>query len=300
MSYQEKEIPDFQLPLPEVVDGAIGPFGPYCMGYMNPGASGYGYISTMKLSTGIVSVEGLDTGTEGIVSYDRCEKNDAYIGQINMLTASSFCGLNGALWGYHLATADAIANHTLRPMYYENQNGKQIPVYPVQPLLDTTERLFGSDRQRRFPPLPGAHVICANKSETQLGPCWVWSAIAIAIVDNRNTGAHLFIEDAGHLPSVLSQTQVINELNATNRKVTKSIILCGEDQDVLYQEIYVGYKYQFTPANYVGCALTCAPYVLLARNAIPAGGPASRLLSMTISQWEKSLNLSPLPPHEAE
>src|SRR5215469_8925424 len=68
--------------LPAIVNGAVGPFDEYCMGYMNPGASGYGYISTLKLSTGIVKVTNLDPGTEGIVSYDRCEKNDAYIGQI--------------------------------------------------------------------------------------------------------------------------------------------------------------------------------------------------------------------------
>ena len=88
------------MSLPDVVNGAVGPFDPYCMGYLNPGASGYGYISTLKLSTGVVSMAGLDQGTEGIVSYDRCEKNDAYIGQINMLTASSFCGVKGAVWGY--------------------------------------------------------------------------------------------------------------------------------------------------------------------------------------------------------
>ena len=101
------------MSLSDVVTGAVSPFDPYCMGYLNPGASGFGYISTLKLSTGIVSTAGLDTGTEGIVSYDRCEKNDAYIGQINMLTASSFCGVNGAVWGYHLAIADEIANRTL-------------------------------------------------------------------------------------------------------------------------------------------------------------------------------------------
>src|SRR2546426_10941382 len=82
------------MPLPDVVNGAVGPFDSYCMGYMNPGASGYGYLSTLKLSTGVVNVAGLDPGTEGIVSYDRCERNDAYIGQIQMLTASSFWGVS--------------------------------------------------------------------------------------------------------------------------------------------------------------------------------------------------------------
>ena len=168
------------MSLPDVVDGAIGPSTKYCMGYLNPGASGQGYISTLKLSTGLVNVAGLDPGTEGIVSYDRCEKNDAYIGQINMLTASSFCGVNGAVWGYHLAVADEIANKTLKPMFYQSgEGGAQIPVYPVSPLLECARRLFGMEAQRRFPTMPGAHVVCANKNYTtdlKDGPTWVWAA----------------------------------------------------------------------------------------------------------------------------
>ena len=72
--------------------------------YLNPGASGLGYIATLKLSVGHLIAD-MDFVLEGIVSYDRAEKNDAYIGQINMVTASSFCGLNGAIWGYDLALA---------------------------------------------------------------------------------------------------------------------------------------------------------------------------------------------------
>jgi histidine decarboxylase len=284
------------FPLPAVVNGAISPFDQYCMGYMNPGNSGYGYISTMKLSVDMVSITGLDAGTEGIVSYDRCEKDDAYIGQINMLTASSFCGVNGALWGYHLGVADSIANGSLQPMYYENQNGQRIPVYPVYPLLDAAQRLFGVDAQRRFPPMPGAHVICANKNFTGNGPIWVWASIAIAIANNRDTDANLFIEDAGSFPYTWSELMVLQGLQATQRNVTKSIILCGQDQNVLYKEIFVGCKYLYIPDGYVGCSLTCAPYVSLARDAIPANYIPSGLLGMKISQWEKLLGLPPLPP----
>ena len=45
--------------------------------------------------------------------------------------------------------------------------------------------------------------------------------------------------------------------------------------------------------GYVGCALTCAPYVVLARDALPEEDPG-HLLEMTISEWEKALNLPPL------
>jgi histidine decarboxylase len=293
------------LSLSDVVNGAVGPFGPYCMGYMNPGASGFGYISTLKLSTGVVNVAGLDPGTEGIVSYDRCEKNDAYIGQINMLTASSFCGLNGAVWGYDLAMADEIKNGTLKPMFYQNQGRMAIPVYPVYPLLDCARRLFGMDLVRRFPPMPGAHIICANKnftSDISVEPdptCWVWAAIALAIAQDRNRDANLFIEDAGKYgTSSTPLPEVITFLDQTLRAVTKSMVLCGQDQRVLYREIFAGYVYHRVDVNQVGCSLTCAPYVLLAKNAIPPGGPAAQIIHLTISQWEKALNLPPLPPLE--
>jgi hypothetical protein len=93
------------LTLEEVVDGAVGPFDDYCGGYGNPGSSGVGYVSVLKLSTGMV-LKAMDSVLEGIVSYDRAEKNDAYAGQINMIAASSFNGINGAVWGYHLARHD--------------------------------------------------------------------------------------------------------------------------------------------------------------------------------------------------
>ncbi len=317
---------DFVFPLSEVVNGAVSPFGPYCMGYMNPGASSYGYLSTMKLSVDKVNVAGLDVGTEGIVSYDRCEKDDAYIGQINMLTASSFCGINGALWGYHLAKADSIANETLKPMFtypgpgYPPEeklpNQEPVPVYPVGPLLDATERLFGRmDKQgdsevdrRRFPPMPGAHVVCANKDASLRGPAYVWSAIAIAIAKDRNADANLFIEDANSIPTevvtnmegkqtiIPSREEVEAYLHQTLRNIAKSMILCGQDQNVVFTKIFAGAKYIYAGPDEWGCALTCAPYVLLAKDGIPPGQDADSILAMTITEWEQALALKPLPP----
>lgn len=74
-----------------VISQAIGPSKEFCMGYLNPGVvGGEGYISTMKLSVGTVDVKDLDAITERIVAKDRCEKNDAYLGQVNLMKASSF------------------------------------------------------------------------------------------------------------------------------------------------------------------------------------------------------------------
>src|SRR5580692_2508105 len=126
--------------LSDVVNGAIGNFPGNCMGYMNPGASGSGYIATMKLSVDKVDMTGLDPGAGGIVSYDRCEKDDAYIGQINMGTASSFCGVNGALWGLHLAVAPSIKDGSVptrtRAAWVPDSTGR----LSASPLLMTARR----------------------------------------------------------------------------------------------------------------------------------------------------------------
>ncbi|WP_260842790.1 histidine decarboxylase, pyruvoyl type [Staphylococcus epidermidis] len=37
-----------------------------------------------------------------MVSYDRAEAKNAYMGQINMITASSFTGLQGSTLGYDI------------------------------------------------------------------------------------------------------------------------------------------------------------------------------------------------------
>ncbi len=267
-----------------IVDGAVGAFDDYCDGYGNPGASGLGYVSVLKLSTGTVA-KTLDTVLEGIVSYDRAEKNDAYAGQINMVAASSFNGVNGAVWGYDLARHDGLTDGTVEPLDHRTRHdGVTIPVYPVAPLLEAGEALFGTATDRRYPLLPGAHVICATKEITVSGPTAVWSAIALAIAEHRNRDSSLFIEDVGQDLPGASQEEREAELRRRMEHIVTSVVLCGEDQDVKYKEIFVGFKTEWVPEGYVGCALTCAPYVVLARNAVPK--PAHRLLTMTLSEWE--------------
>jgi histidine decarboxylase len=135
-----------KLTLEEVVNGAVGPFDEYADGYGNVGSSRLGYISVPKLETGVVAAD-MDEVLEGIVSYDRAETNGAYVGQINMVAASSFNGLNGAVWGYHLAKDEKIADGSIKPLFMRKRSdGKEIPVYSVDPLLDAGKRLFGTER----------------------------------------------------------------------------------------------------------------------------------------------------------
>lgn len=282
----------------KVISQAIGPSKEFCMGYMNPGAQiGEGYISTMKLSVGTVDVKGLDVVTESVLAYDRCGKSDAYFGQVNMLnTTSAFCGLNGAIWGLDLAIHEDIASGKAEPMYMQSQaSGQEIPVYNARPLLNATERLFGKEKQRRFPPMPGAHIICAGQDVSARGPLWVWACIGVAIPKKRNEAACLFVEDANtYGDDSTTESEMIGYLEGTLRKVTNSIALCGNDQGVEYERIYAGYKYVFVEPEQVGCALVTVPFVYLAQNAVPQGMGAASLHELPLTQWEKKLELKDL------
>jgi histidine decarboxylase len=276
--------------LAQVVNGAVGPFDKYCDGYGNAGASGLGYISALTLGIGMVEQD-MDTVLNGIVSYDRAETQGAYIGQINMLVASSFCGLNGALWGYDLARADEIASGKAKPLFHiARHDRKKIPVYSADPLLDAAARLFGTNEKRRFPLLPGSHVICAMKEYTSPGPKYIWSAIAISIAENRAVDSCLFIEDAGEVA-----VKEANDLTVFGDRllhnIAKCAVRCGGDNHALYKEIWISYRVQWIPEGKVGCALVAAPYLVLAKGAVPDGKP-EKMLEMTLSDWEKKMSFA--------
>ncbi len=280
------------MTLNDIVNGAVGPFDDYCDGYGNAGSSGLGYISVLKLATGVVKMD-MDKGLEGIVSYDRAETSGTYVGQINMIAASSFCGLNGAVWGYHLARHESIADGSIKPLFTKTRkDGKEIPIYSVEPLLNAGERLFGTNDRRRFPLLPGSHVICAVKSNTIMGPNSVWSAIAIAMAEDREKDSNLFIEDAGDSIPAESEEARTAYLAGLMDKIAHSIVRCGDDSNVKYKEIFVGYRTQWVPEEHVGCALTCAPYAVLAKKAVPPSGAPEQMLDMTIAEWEQAVGVA--------
>jgi histidine decarboxylase len=302
-----------RIPTPsQVIDNAVGPYDDYAMGYGNPmgtsgESTGTGYIATMKVSVATVEMAGLDWGTQNIVSYDRCEAADANISQINMGTASSFCGLNGALWGLHLAkvpppvgpfatTEDLFTSEEMAALTARGVKPSQLECYSGGPLLTAAERLFGhvDRKERRNPPLPGSHIICANKSATVKGPAYAWAFIAIAVPDNPAEAAHLFIEDCDKIvpdgTGKLPTPQQVRALLLERRKsILKSIAMCGDNyQKVTYKTAYIAGKAIYAGPTQVACALACAPYVLLPRNAVKAVTKPHDLANMSIEEWEKA------------
>ena len=274
---------------------AISSYDRYCDGYMAAGNQGQGYVSVLKVSVGQVK-KTQDFLLDSIVAYDRAECNDAYVGQINMLTASSFCGIAGQVWGFDLAIHDEILKGNDKLLFEVDQyDGTKLPVYDAQYLLKAGEALFGTDKARRYPPVPGGHVICANKSVTTYRPvsgpladgqaygCWCF--IAISMTRNREGSADLFIEDAGLWTKNDNPDDLRAFLDQHAREVVWSVTSCGADSEVLFDRTYIGYNYLIMDPGYIGTALTCAPYVALAKKAVPPEG-FHHLNDITLSQWE--------------
>lgn len=279
---------------------AVAPFENYCDGYGMPGAKGLGYVSVLKVSTGTVKKTD-DLLIDGIIAYDRAEANDAYIGQINMITASSFNGVMGSIWGYDLAVAEEIQKDTQTPLFTLTQyDGTLLPVYDAAPLTKAGEALFGTAKERRFPPAPGSQVICAHKDVTAYRPetgmpdpdknqaYGVWCYLCISIAKDRTKGASLFIEDAGLWEKNDNEKDLAAFLEQHQKNVANSIVACGEDQSVVYDRTYMTYAYVMMQPGQVGTALTVAPYVSLARNALPNGNFAA-LAKMNLTEWEKAV-----------
>lgn len=279
---------------------AISPFDDYCDGYGMPGAKGQGYVSVLKLSTGVAQKSD-DMLLDGIVTYDKAEAIDAYIGQINMITASSFNGLIGSIWGYDLAVAEEIRNNSQKPMFTMKQyDGSLLPVYDVAPLLKAGQALFGTEKARRFPPAPGGQIICANKSAVSYRPAkgkpnpdkgeayGVWAYLSISLAKDRTKAASLFIEDAGTWTKNDNQAEMVKFLKEHQKSVAKTTTDCGKNQSVLYDRTYLGYAFVMMKPGEVGTALTVAPYVTLAKKALP-GGDFTLLEKMSLKEWEKSM-----------
>ncbi len=286
---------------PKIDKTAISPFDDYCDGYSCPGAQGLGYVSVLKVSTGTVAKTD-DVLLDGIVVYDKAECADAYIGQINMLTASSFCGLAGQIWGHDIAVHEDIHNNNIQSLFSVKQyDGSMLDIYDAAPLIEAGKNLFGTESSRHFPLAPGAHVICANKSVNSYRPkedralkegegYGVWSCIAISLAKDRDNCSDLFIEDAGIWTKNDNEQDLVSFLDDMMKSVIWSITECGNDSEVVFDRTYIGYSHAMMKPGEIGTAITVAPYVTLARKAVPSKGFYG-LNNMQLNEWLADVNL---------
>lgn len=288
--------------LPIVLHGA-SPDDNYCFGFGSAPTDGY-YITTMKISTGSVSLEGLENNEilPAIVAYDQAERNGAYTGQVNMMTVSSFSGPRGAIWGYDLAKVDpAILRGRKLFDILQKFGPGPIPVFSMEPLLGATEALFGTEHDRKFPVVAGGHLPTAIKSRDSIDPStgkpapgWVWSFLSLAIAEQRGVNASFFIEDAGFYPDpTLTEAQVEKLLSDKAHQVAYSQTLCGHNQSVSFTEIFITWRKLLVNEGYYGTALASAPYILLAQKAYPSGSSsqsdAQMLVNMSLEEWKMAV-----------
>ena len=293
-----------------IIMGAIGPYQDNCAAFGNPaGPATPNYINVCKLGIGKIKLDSKsdawDEVTKGILSYDRAETNGAYLGQLNVVAASSFIGPHGALWGYEVA--DNTRNE--KPMY----SVEGVPVYSIDPLLAAGEALLGTNQEStsyygqtrdtpavgaRFSVLPGEIQPCAVKSAKHRGAGVIWSAMGIGFPkkDLIEKVAKLFYEDAGFFPSSMPPTEAFireceDKLTSKMKDIAKAMILNGKDQilPIDYSRIFIGFK--MLPINHdeYGTAITLSPYITLARNAVPKD-PRS-LARITLREWEKAVDV---------
>lgn len=270
----------------------ISPFERYCDGYGNPGGSGKGYFIGLTFGIGKTKIEFEHEGTsilDDINSFDRAEVEDVNIGQINMITVSSFCGPIGAIWGYHVLRPKAFIMHKYFPEGFVKNKNAQIPVYSASSIVDATRSLFGTVEQKKFPLLPGSHVPCAGKSIKRKGPSHIYCGFALGIARNQEEDANLLMEDLGEIPLYIKGTERESDYRKKIlENLAKSVLAIGENQNVRYKEIFVEMQDVVVQPGEIGCALVAAPYFTLAQGAIPKTGIHS-LTKMDIREWEKSI-----------
>jgi histidine decarboxylase len=268
----------------------------YCAGYGNADNQGSGYILAINLNIGKSQIQFRHPGSDmldKINAFDMAEAVGAYIGQINMITVSSFCGPQGMIWGLDIARHPDLEN--LDKLHITDvkdwKKNTSVPVFSAEPLVKSAMALFGQVHEQRFPLLPGSHVPCATKNITQKGPVHLYCAIGIGIPEDRSRSACLFMEDIGELTMSLTNKEFLETYKQTVlSQLAKSVVAIGSNQRVRYKEIYVAMGEVAVDGGEMGCALIAAPYFCLAKRALPAGlHGVEDLRTVSLSAWEKQV-----------
>lgn len=207
----------------------LSPYKKYSRGYSEPGNIGTGYVAGLKVDAGVRDKTD-DTVLDGIVSYDRAEAKNAYIGQINMETASSFTGLQGVTLGYDILRNPAVDEE--KPLFVELQwDGSELPIFDAKPLQDALVEYFGTESDRRHNLVPGAMVVCANKGVTAYRPqedrpfqagegYGVWSAIAISFAADGTVDSDKYDSDNAKKTDKLESNKPIRQYKQIKNELT--------------------------------------------------------------------------------
>ena len=251
----------------------------YCEGYFASASPNYMLGITVKaaaVDNGLTCPG--STLLDEINAFDLAEVEGANLGQLNVITVSSFCGPRGLIWGYdvcqpaegHLKIGDA------------RRGSQHAEVYDLSGLTNPFERLIGSVVEPRFPFMPGSHVPAALKSKTSREPGILYAALALGIPEDRSRQACLMMENTGHVPP--DSDWDTDRATILDRQA-HSVLAVGENQGVRYRQIFVGISSVEIQPGQTGCAMALAPYMRLAQDALLEDQDLSQ---MTIDEWEDS------------
>jgi len=287
---------------------SINTYKQFSRGYMEPGNIGNGYVAGLKVDAGVRDKTDDDV-LDGIVSYDRAETKNAYIGQINMTTASSFSGPQGHVIGYDLLKNPAV--DTAKPLFTEKQwDGSELPIYDAKPLQDSLVEYFGMNDERRHYPAPGSFIVCANKGVTAERPkndaemkpgqgYGVWSAIAISFAKDPTKDSNMFIEDAG-VWETPNEDELVAFLDTRRKAIAKSIAECGEDANTAFKGSWIGFAHTMMKPGQIGNAITVAPYISMPIDSIPGGSILTPdkdmeiMEDLSLPEWLEKMNYKSL------
>ncbi len=254
-----------------ILSRVMGPFDGYCAGCpLDPSAA---YVTAPVIGIGTIPLDKVSEETgplEQTLAFDRAESEAANLTQINLVTVSSFNGVQGLLLGYDILPQEVQVL----------ASAGDASVLDATPLLDASKALLGSVQNPRFPIAPGQHVLCAAKSLHKVGPAVLYGAIAIGIPEKRDEAADLFLEDHGFRDSWSDETE-----GCLVRRLVDSVHLIGENVGAVYRRVFVGLRHCVLPPLTLGCVLTAIPYLHVARNAVPDHDPFL-LAQLPVSEWE--------------
>lgn len=273
----------------------VGPFPRHCAGAGL--LSTQAYVTTPLIGLGVAPLTCSPGGSlllDQIIAFDRAEAETANLTQTNLITVSSFNGLQGLLWGYDLVPQPLRRHPCLSAEAFPH-------VYDAQPLLDATLALYGTVREPRFPIAPGQHVLCACKTLYWEGPCRLYGALAVAIAADRSKNADLFMEDHGTLEDYgrwedhgtlgegFHEQNQHEQEGAVLERLIDAVGQISDNLDVRYEKVFVGFRARAVPAGEIGCVLTAAPYIHLAQDAILHDDP-ERLTHLSLADWQQAVH----------
>jgi histidine decarboxylase len=250
-------------PVEELLSRVRGPFDDWCTGCpLSPGAS---YVAVPVLTSAVTQRGVGSLLLDEIVAFDKAEATEANLTQTNLIQVSSFCGPEGLLLGYDLMPRPLIP-HPVYPQHYRSRS-EAIPVYDLMPLCVASRELLGTVAKPHFPIRPGSLVPCAYKARYAVGPCVLYVAMAIGIPKDRSRNADLFMEDNGVWPATSADEERL-ALESVVSALASSVTRIGANLNVSYQAVFLGIRTQTVQVQEVGCVLSAAPYLHLARSAV--------------------------------